>query len=156
MWILDVSRNPGTPAPPCSPGRNSTHSTLTGSYRDPQVDVTSRSEVHPPSATVAQNLTRLGQQPDTLAACAHVWRPWNRSLGSRTCSRAVRAEPSPGHQSSSADLLLLARELTLDAAQAARSTRITTRSLPTAQLKKLLDSRNDREILDGLRRVIAV
>ncbi|GAP92308.1 putative ap-3 adaptor complex subunit beta [Rosellinia necatrix] len=55
------------------------------------------------------------------------------------------------------DLLESARELTLDAAQAARSTRITTtRSLPTAQLKKLLDSRNDREILDGLRRVIAM
>ncbi|KAF2972936.1 hypothetical protein GQX73_g594 [Xylaria multiplex] len=54
------------------------------------------------------------------------------------------------------DLLESARELTLDAAQAARSTRVTTRSLPTAQLKKLLDSRNDREILDGLRRVIAM
>ncbi|KAI1298935.1 ARM repeat-containing protein [Xylaria venustula] len=54
------------------------------------------------------------------------------------------------------DLLESARELTLDAAQAARSSRVTTRSLPTAQLKKLLDSRNDREILDGLRRVIAM
>ncbi|KAI1432213.1 ARM repeat-containing protein [Xylaria sp. CBS 124048] len=55
------------------------------------------------------------------------------------------------------DLLESARELTLDAAQAARSTRVTTtRSLPTAQLKKLLDSRNDREILDGLRRVLAM
>ncbi|KAI1809804.1 ARM repeat-containing protein [Poronia punctata] len=53
-------------------------------------------------------------------------------------------------------LLESARELTLDAAQAARSSRVTTRSLPTAQLKKLLDSRNDREILDGLRRVIAM
>ncbi|KAI0413763.1 ARM repeat-containing protein [Xylaria grammica] len=54
------------------------------------------------------------------------------------------------------DLLESARELTLDAAQAARNTRVTSRSLPTAQLKKLLDSRNDREILDGLRRVIAM
>ncbi|KAI0872947.1 ARM repeat-containing protein [Hypoxylon argillaceum] len=54
------------------------------------------------------------------------------------------------------DLLESARELTLDAAQAARSTRVTTRSLPTPQLKKLLDSRNDREVLDGLRRVIAM
>lgn len=51
----------------------------------------------------------------------------------------------------------IARELTLDAAHAARSSRsTTTRSLPTAQLKKLLDSRNDREVLDGLRRVISV
>ncbi|KAH9883605.1 ARM repeat-containing protein [Xylariomycetidae sp. FL2044] len=53
-------------------------------------------------------------------------------------------------------LLESARELTLDAAQAARSTRTTTRSLPTPQLKKLLDSRNDREVLDGLRRVISM
>ncbi|KAI1381867.1 ARM repeat-containing protein [Hypoxylon crocopeplum] len=54
------------------------------------------------------------------------------------------------------NLLESARELTLDAAQAARSSRSTARSLPTAQLKKLLDSRNDREILDGLRRVISM
>ncbi|KAI1779655.1 ARM repeat-containing protein [Hypoxylon cercidicola] len=54
------------------------------------------------------------------------------------------------------NLLESARELTLDAAQAARSSRSTTKSLPTAQLKKLLDSRNDREVLDGLRRVISM
>ncbi|KAI0017619.1 ARM repeat-containing protein [Xylariomycetidae sp. FL0641] len=54
------------------------------------------------------------------------------------------------------NLLESARELTLDAAQAARSTRSTTRSLPPAQLKKLLDSRNEREVLDGLRRVISM
>ncbi len=28
--------------------------------------------------------------------------------------------------------------------------------MPAAQIKKLLDSRNDREILDGLRKVISV
>lgn len=50
----------------------------------------------------------------------------------------------------------LARELTLDAAQSARSARSTTKTLPAAQIKKLLDSRNDREVLDGLRRVIGV
>ncbi|KAI1503102.1 adaptin N terminal region-domain-containing protein [Biscogniauxia marginata] len=54
------------------------------------------------------------------------------------------------------NLLESARELTLDAAQAARSSRTTIRSLPTAQIKKLLDSRNDREVLDGLRRVISM
>ncbi|KAI0013013.1 ARM repeat-containing protein [Xylariaceae sp. FL0662B] len=54
------------------------------------------------------------------------------------------------------NLLESARELTLDAAQAARSSRSTIRSLPIAQLKKLLDSRNDREVLDGLRRVISM
>src|ERR1700726_911311 len=50
----------------------------------------------------------------------------------------------------------VARDLTLDAAQAARSSRTSTRSLPPAQIKKLLDSRNDRDILDGLRKVISV
>ncbi|KAI1079157.1 ARM repeat-containing protein [Whalleya microplaca] len=54
------------------------------------------------------------------------------------------------------NLLESARELTLDAAQAARSSRSTIRSLPVPQLKKLLDSRNDREVLDGLRRVISM
>ncbi|KAJ1331835.1 AP-3 complex subunit beta [Microdochium nivale] len=55
-------------------------------------------------------------------------------------------------------LLENARDLTLEAAQAARSTRSTTTSkaLPTAQLKKLLDSRNEREVLDGLRRIISM
>lgn len=49
-----------------------------------------------------------------------------------------------------------ARDLTLDAAQAARSSRTTPKSLSTAQIRKLLDSRNDREVLDGLRKVISV
>lgn len=54
-----------------------------------------------------------------------------------------------------------ARELTLEAAQSAGSarsfsTRVTTRDLPFAQIKKLLDSRNDKEVLEGLRRVISV
>ena len=49
-----------------------------------------------------------------------------------------------------------ARELTLDAAQAARSSRSSTKTPPAAQIKKLLDSRNDREVLDGLRKVISV
>ncbi len=52
-----------------------------------------------------------------------------------------------------------ARELTLDAAQATRNMsnmRTSTRPLDRNQMRKLLDSRNDREILDGLRRVISV
>ncbi|KAL8399652.1 hypothetical protein RB594_000161 [Gaeumannomyces avenae] len=54
-------------------------------------------------------------------------------------------------------LLESARELTLDAAaSAARSTRGSSRPLDRAQTKKLLDSRNEREALDGLRRVIAM
>lgn len=50
----------------------------------------------------------------------------------------------------------IARDLTIDAAQAARSSRTTQKSLSTAQIRKLLDSRNEREVLDGLRKVITV
>lgn len=54
-----------------------------------------------------------------------------------------------------------ARELTLEAAQSAAlskgsSTGLSSRNLATAHIKKLLDSRNDREVLDGMRRVITV
>ncbi|SPN99894.1 related to beta-NAP protein [Cephalotrichum gorgonifer] len=49
----------------------------------------------------------------------------------------------------------LARELTLDAAQATRNSR-SSKPLDRHQVKKLLDSRNDREVLDGLRRVLAL
>ncbi|KAM0325804.1 hypothetical protein ACHAQA_007106 [Verticillium albo-atrum] len=51
---------------------------------------------------------------------------------------------------------IAARELTLDAASAARSSRTSSRPLDRGQIKKLLDSRNDREVLDGLRRVISM
>jgi hypothetical protein len=50
---------------------------------------------------------------------------------------------------------VIARELTLDAAQATRGAR-SSRPLDRHQIKKLLDSRNDREVQDGLRRVLAV
>ncbi|KAF6229126.1 hypothetical protein HO133_007240 [Letharia lupina] len=58
-------------------------------------------------------------------------------------------------------ILISARELTLEAAQSAGSARIvnsrpSNRDLPFAQTKKLLDSRNDREILEGLRKVISM
>ncbi|TPX14128.1 uncharacterized protein E0L32_000522 [Thyridium curvatum] len=50
-----------------------------------------------------------------------------------------------------------ARDLTLDASSAARSFRSSTsRPLDRTQVKKLLDSRNEREVLDGLRRVISM
>jgi hypothetical protein len=49
-----------------------------------------------------------------------------------------------------------ARELTLDAASAARSSKGSSRPLDRTQVKKLLDSRNEREVLDGLRRVTSV
>ncbi|KAL8940457.1 MAG: hypothetical protein Q9211_002253 [Gyalolechia sp. 1 TL-2023] len=57
-------------------------------------------------------------------------------------------------------LLETARDLTLEAAQSAGAARSLnprpTRDLPFLQIKKLLDSRNDREILEGLRKVISV
>ncbi|KHJ33576.1 putative ap-3 adaptor complex subunit beta [Erysiphe necator] len=53
-------------------------------------------------------------------------------------------------------LIESARELTLDAAQSARISRSSTKSIPDSQIRKLLDSRNDREILDGLRKVISM
>ncbi|KAK0672616.1 putative AP-3 complex subunit beta [Cercophora samala] len=53
-------------------------------------------------------------------------------------------------------LLENARELTLDAASAARGSRSSSKPLDRTQVKKLLDSRNDREVLDGLRRVISM
>lgn len=49
-----------------------------------------------------------------------------------------------------------AQELTLDAASAARSSRNAPRSLDKNQIKKLLDSRNEREVLEGLRKVISM
>ncbi|ERT02525.1 hypothetical protein HMPREF1624_00824 [Sporothrix schenckii ATCC 58251] len=52
------------------------------------------------------------------------------------------------------NLLESARELTLDASSAARSGfRSPARPLDSRQIKKLLDSRADRDVLDGLRRV---
>ncbi|KAG6289634.1 hypothetical protein E4U46_002406 [Claviceps purpurea] len=53
-------------------------------------------------------------------------------------------------------LMETARELTLDAAQATRSVRSSSRPLDRNQMRKLLDSRNDREVLEGLRRVISM
>ncbi|KAI9158222.1 AP-3 complex subunit beta-2 [Paramyrothecium foliicola] len=47
-------------------------------------------------------------------------------------------------------------ELTLDAAQAARNVRTSSRPLDRNQIRKLLDSRNEREVLEGLRRVVSM
>ena len=53
-----------------------------------------------------------------------------------------------------------ARDLTIEAAQSASAARgfssKVPKNVPFLQLKKLLDSRNDREILEGLRKVISV
>ena len=62
---------------------------------------------------------------------------------------------------SGADHGLAARDLTIEAAQSVSSSRsfnsrAANRDVPLAQLKKLLDSRHDREVLDGLRKVVSV
>ncbi|KAL5596734.1 hypothetical protein BROUX41_006574 [Berkeleyomyces rouxiae] len=51
-------------------------------------------------------------------------------------------------------LLESARDLTLDAAQSSRLNPRFSRPLDRNQIKKLLDSRSDRDVLDGLRRVL--
>ncbi|KAJ5587273.1 uncharacterized protein N7459_003038 [Penicillium hispanicum] len=58
-------------------------------------------------------------------------------------------------------MLETARELTLEAAQSAASNRSSkpdyaSRAYSTSHIKKLLDSRHEREVLDGLRRVISL
>lgn len=58
--------------------------------------------------------------------------------------------------------LTQARDLTVEAAQAIglskalKSGGSSSRNVPFAKLKALLDSRSDRDILDGLKRVISV
>ncbi|KAF2152553.1 ARM repeat-containing protein [Myriangium duriaei CBS 260.36] len=54
------------------------------------------------------------------------------------------------------NFLEAARELTLEASRDASSARKPLRPLPPAQIQKLLDSRSERDVLDGLRRVIAM
>ncbi|KAL8760930.1 MAG: hypothetical protein Q9184_002898 [Pyrenodesmia sp. 2 TL-2023] len=57
-------------------------------------------------------------------------------------------------------MMEIARDLTLEAAQSAGAARSLNprppRDLPFLQVKKLLDSRNDREILEGLRKVVSM
>lgn len=54
--------------------------------------------------------------------------------------------------------LATARDLTLEAARDAANVRgkTSTQMLPSGQLKKLLDSRSERDVLEGLRRVVTV
>lgn len=56
------------------------------------------------------------------------------------------------------NILETTHSLNLDAARDASFLRRSQRSsrLSNVQLKKLLDSRNEREVLEGLRRVVAV
>ncbi|GAB7350650.1 hypothetical protein MBLNU459_g1217t1 [Dothideomycetes sp. NU459] len=80
--------------------------------------------------------------------------------GTHNCTSADSTErlPEPAMESISriSSMLETARDLTLEAARDAGAARRTTRQMPVAQIKKLLDSRNEREVLDGLRRAIAM
>lgn len=51
---------------------------------------------------------------------------------------------------------IAARDLTLEAARDASVARKTRRQIPPAQLRTLLESRKEGEVIDGLRRVLAV
>lgn len=59
-----------------------------------------------------------------------------------------------------ADPLHAARDLTVEAAQAvgmrALKSGSSSKSMPFTKLKNLLDSRSDRDILEGLRKVVSV
>ena len=58
-----------------------------------------------------------------------------------------------------ADPLDSARDLTVEAAQAVSTSRISkssSKAIPFVKLKALLDSRSDRDILEGLRKVVSV
>jgi hypothetical protein len=58
-----------------------------------------------------------------------------------------------------ADPLDSARDLTVEAAQAVSTSRISksgSKTIPFVKLKALLDSRSDRDILEGLRKVVSV
>lgn len=59
------------------------------------------------------------------------------------------------HPRTLADRSATARDLTLEAARDAGPRR-NTKALPAAQIKKMLDSKHEREVLDGLRKVVAV
>ncbi|EGY16751.1 beta adaptin, partial [Verticillium dahliae VdLs.17] len=124
-----------------------------------------------PAATLASCfascLARLPRSSMTDAGAArHSCQPHHQApLASVNLTPHHPPPPTPPAPSSAAemesiarisDLLESARELTLDAASAARSSRASSRPLDRNQIKKLLDSRNDREILEGLRRVISM
>lgn len=82
---------------------------------------------------------------------------WSPFPASRHSSREVSCPCCPPPSISKTDSLVHpAQELTLDAASAARSSRSAPRSLDKNQVKKLLDSRNEREVLEGLRKVISM
>ena len=116
------------------------------------------------SPTHLQSLTSTGQFSHFLD-----WAPrslisiWRRSLEYRRCWKQVSHSAgncAPWHGTAGLTVRI-ARELTLEAAQSAASNRSSkpdyaSRTYSAAHIKKLLDSRHEREVLDGMRRVIAV
>lgn len=100
----------------------------------------------------------LGRSEAWEEICFKRTQKWNRSREYHRCWIQVWIMNS---MIPAGLILTSARELTLEAAQSAGSARTvnsrpSNRDLPFAQTKKLVDSRNDREILEGLRKVISV
>lgn len=101
------------------------------------------------------------RRPKEVAGAA-----WKAHLESRLCWKQVRPlsiflSTLKGVDADLDGRVRTARELTIEAAQSAGSSRAlrtngSARSMSAAQIKKFLDSRNDRDILDGLRKVISV
>lgn len=121
--------------------------------------------LHAPAAPPPSALVPLSP---TSSRVVHGRRQWSLYRVSRHCSRRVspfrRSQGQQGRSSSSSRAdkknppAAAAQELTLDAASAARnsSRHSSSRPLDKTQIKRLLDSRNEREVLEGLRRVISV
>lgn len=83
---------------------------------------------------------------------------WSPYRGSAGCWRQVSSYTRDNNMESirwELTSITAARDLTLEAARDA-GPRKSNRALPAAQIKKMLDSRQERDVLDGLRRVVAV
>lgn len=118
-------------------------------HRNLTTAVTARSTSKPPSNTDTFDLW-------SFACPRSVATQWSPSRGYRASWRLVRSRIHPFPAVAAAANARTARELTLDAAQATRGSRTSSRLLDRNQMRKLLDSRNDRDVLEGLRRVVAV
>lgn len=100
---------------------------------------------------------------------SHVWdwapqkleSQWRQFLEYPRCWKQVRPLFILAHTAMKTDrVVCIARELTIEAAQSAGNrgskTDFSSRSYSPAHIKNLLDSRHDKEVLDGMRRVITV
>ncbi|KAK8231578.1 adaptin N terminal region-domain-containing protein [Phyllosticta capitalensis] len=98
--------------------------------------------------------------PTPLRKAIRAPRSSNSTPRPPTSSRISRPRPSRNNRMESlsrvSELLETARDLTLEAARDASLRKTSSRPIPAQQLKRLLDSRHEREVLEGLRRIIAM